>query len=81
MSLSILILINVLIDILNIKAVVIHIEFIMNHLNIIQYIISMKQKSIHLTKSVLYANIKNLMAKFEGKNFSEFSKARYVMVY
>lgn len=81
MPLSILILINVLIDILNIKAVVIHIEFIMNHLNIIQYIISMEQKSIHLTKSVLCANIKNLMAKFEGKNFSEFSKARCVMLY
>lgn len=81
MPLSILILINVLIDILNIKAVVIHIEFIMNHLNIIHYIISMEQKSIHLTKSVLCANIKNLMAKFEGKNFSEFSKARCVMLY
>lgn len=48
----------------------------MNHLNIIQYIISMKHKSIRLmfSKSILYTNIKNLMAKFGGGNSLSFQK-------
>lgn len=67
MSWTIIGLINMLIDILNIKAVM-FIYSICNE-SLIQHIKNMKHKWIHLTfsNSILYENIKNLMTEFRGK--------------